>query len=138
MATTIQTVAGVGQFDGTAGAGLFSFAQWDAVPRTTRVVVTLASYAAVTGGNPGDLLEFYFRRPGGAATERALLLRADGTEIAGPAGDGDVTICGRVVPRDPGDSGQHWELVAFTTGKTVTASVCVDVVLEPFPDAVAP
>lgn len=135
MAAATQTRTAANQFSGTvAGQGLFSFSTFDAIPRTTRVVVSLASYAAAAGGVPATEVEFWFRRAGGVVpTERVLLGRFDQLQIEDPSdGSGDVTICGKVVPRDA--DGSHWELQVITTGKTVTATATVDTLLQPFPD----
>ena len=123
------------QFDGSPGRGLFSFAAYNKLPRTTRVQISRISYATdgAPGANPGDI-DFYLTRPGGDPLERMLIGRFTQAEITGPNNDGDVTICGVIVPRDPGDQGQHWQLQAFSTGRDVSGAVCVDVFLQPLPD----
>lgn len=126
------------QFDGTASAGLFSFSSFDVAPRTTRVTLTALSYHTEAGGTPGDIT-FFAVRPG-TPFERILLGRALSADITGPGTEGNVTFCGKVLPRDPppggfgGSNGAHWEVQAFTEGKDVTGVVCVDFVLQPFPD----
>jgi hypothetical protein len=127
---------GADQFNGTAAAGLFLFSSFDVIPRTTRVVLTALSYhTGSNGGAPGDIT-FFAVRPA-VTFQRILLGRALSAEIIGPSTEGNVTFCGKVLPRDPpggGSNGAHWEVQAFTQGKNVTAVVCVDFVLEPFPD----
>lgn len=130
MPTLFQTVAGVGQFTGLAGAGLFEFSFLDNIPRTSRVVLHIVAYHAEAGGNPGTLFEALYVRPAGAPTQQILLGRTLAAQILGPAGDGDVRYCGTVVPRDR--SGQNWELVCRSTGKTVDATVSVDYTIESY------
>jgi hypothetical protein len=135
MPTIIQTVAGAAQFTGLAGAGLFSFSKFDALPSTSRVSVDRCAYHGDTGGNAGNRVDFYFVRPGGTPTEVVLLGRGLSPAITGPSGDADFTICAGLVPRDR--NGDHWQLVAISSGKTVTASVVVDYLPLPYPSSSA-
>ena len=128
----IQTLAGAAQFDGlTNSTGLFVFSNFDNQPKSTRVVLTAISYATATVIAPGDIA-FFLQLPGGAATERILLGRGLQADITGPAGDGDFSVCGKVVPRN--NDGTNWTLHAVTTNKNANASVVVDFILQPFPD----
>lgn len=136
-ATCQLTDAGT-QFDGTAGQGLYTFGDYRRLPRTTRIVLTLVSYHTADGGTPGDIT-FFVVRPGGNVLHRALLGRATAAQMTGPGTAGNVTFCGKVLPRDPegpdpGNSGDFWDVIAISEGKDVAASVCLDFVLEPFPD----
>lgn len=135
MPTVIQTVAGAGQFTGLAGAGLFTFATLDRIPRTTRVVLSEVAIHAAIGAPPLTRVDFYLVRPAGPATARILLGRGLAPAIVGPDGDADYRVCGVPLPRDPGNNGPHWELVVTTVGKTVTATVSVDWVLVPYVDS---
>lgn len=128
---TTVTVAGAAQFTGAAGLGLFSFAAFDALPRSTRLSITTAAYATAVGAS-GDVT-MMLQRQGGAATERALLLRALQADITGPDGDADVRTCGVTVPRD--SDGRHWDLIVTTAGKAVTGTVSLDFLVCPHPDA---
>ncbi len=131
----IQTLAGGAQFDGlTNSTGLFSFTNFSMQPKTTRIVLTSISYATAAVIVPGDIA-FFLRKPGGLATERVLLGRGLQANILGPAGDGDFSVCGKVVPRDV--NGTNWTLHAVTTNKNADASVVVDFILQPFPDTSA-
>ena len=138
MPITCQKRDGGDQFDGTTDAGLFDFSQYDRIPRTTRVTLTCLSYHTDEGGTPGDIT-FFAVRPSDP-DERVLLGRAVNNEIIGPSDEGNVTFCGKVLPRDPapggigGQNGPHWQVQAFTEGKDVDGWVCVDFVLQPFPD----
>lgn len=101
-------------------------------------MLTSLSYHTEPGGVPGDVT-FFAVRPG-TPFERILLGRALSVDILGPGTEGNVTFCGKVLPRDPppgglgSGHGAHWEVQASTEGKTITAVVCVDFVLQPFPD----
>lgn len=140
MPTRCDTVAGAGQFLGTAGSGRFDFAFLDGIPRTSRVVLSLLSYSSEDGGDSGSVT-FFAVRPAGLLTERVLLGQGNEAEIIGPVGtQGNVKFCGVVLPRDPpsasgaGNNGDQWRVVATTEGKTATGTVCVDYVIQPFPD----
>lgn len=140
MPTLRLTIAGAAQFTGLPGAGLFSFFPFNALPRTTRIQIMNISYAADPGGNPGTLFEAFVVRPDIVPTERMIIGRATTTQIVGPAGDGDVRFCGIALPRDDPDPfpflglGQFWNIVVRSAGKDVTATVCVDYVVVPYPD----
>lgn len=137
MSVECQLADGATQFDGTVDKGLWNFdADFRDLPRTTRVVLTALSYHTDTGGNPGDI-SFFAVRPGGSSLERILLGRATQAQITGPGDEGNVTFCGKVLPREPvvgSLANQFWNVVAISEGKDVDASACVDYVLEPFPD----
>jgi hypothetical protein len=135
MPTITQTIAGAAQFTGLSGAGLFSFAGFNGLPATSRVILHTAAYHAAAGGNPGTEVAFYFVSPGGLTTERILLGRALAASILGPAGDGDVRFCGIPVPRSR--AGTNWHLVATSAGKTVDATVSVDYTVQHFTEVIA-
>lgn len=122
---TTQTVAAAGQFTGGVGAGLFAFAS-DGIPATHRVVVHRVAYSTAVGaaGN----IKIVFRRPGGAATDEALIGEEIEANLTGWDGAGAVSYCGGVVPRD--GSGAFWEVVAVTSGKAVDGTVVVDWSIE--------
>ena len=132
-----QTLAGAAQFDGLTNAtGLFTFARYQRIPRTSRVVLTVLSYVEDT---PGPALttdvQFWAVRPVGAPTERISL--GDGVSASGllnSLGNARMKTCGIVLPRDPGDDGTHWIVQAITQNKTQDASVCVDFVVRPYSD----
>lgn len=138
MPTLTQTVAGAAQFDGlTASTGLFSFAEFDLLPSTSRIVVNRISYHSATpggGGSGGTSVSAHYvnNSPGALPTEQILLGRGTDPSITGPDGTVDYGICGGEVPRKPGlpspgsTAADHWELRIVSTGKTVTASVAVD------------
>lgn len=136
-ATCQITDAGT-QFDGAPGQGLYTFGDYRTLPRTTRIVLTLLSYSTAEGGTPGAIT-FFAVRVTGAPLERVLLGRATAAQMTGPGTAGNVTFCGKVLPRDPegpdpGNQGAFWNVIALSEGKDVAASVCLDFVLEPFPD----
>lgn len=134
MPVTCQLTDAATQFDGTAGQGLYLFSNLRNVPRTTRIVLTALSYHTATGGNPGDIT-FFAVRTGGDPLERMLLGRATAAQMTGPGDEGNVTFCGKVLPRDPPQRNDtFWDVIAISEGKDVAASVCLDFVLEPFPD----
>lgn len=101
------------------------------------MVLTILSYHTAAGGTPGSVA-FFAVRPGGNPTEQILLGRGVSPDIVGPGDEGNVTFCGKVLPRDrppaPALEGAQWEVRVFTEDKDVDATVCVDWVLEPFPD----
>lgn len=133
MPINCQTRAGGDQFTGAAGQGLWDFSTQNFLPRTTRVVLSVLSYHAAAGGAVGQIA-FYAVRPGGAPTERMLLGRATAAQMTGPSTEGNLTLCGKVLPREPGDGGAFWFVQAIGSGKDVDATACVDWVLSPFPD----
>lgn len=145
MPTITQTVAGAAQFDGlTAATGLFSFAEFNLLPFTTRVVINRISYHSATpgmGGSGGTQVDFKFVDPDGVPTSVILLGRGLDPAITGPDGSADYGVCGGVVPRRPGNpspgssDGDHWHLVVTSAGKTVTATVAVDYSVIPVPSA---
>lgn len=135
MPVECQTVAGAAQFTGAAAAGLWVFTRFNSVPRSTRIVVTSASYTCDAGaGNPGTEIAFYVVRPGGVATERMLLGRGTTATFLSPAGNAEVRLCGIVLPREPGESGQHWEIQAVGEGKDQDGTCCVDYLICPYPE----
>ena len=132
MPVEVQLRAAALQFDGTAGAGLFTFTRLDAMPRTTRVVV---HSAAVAIDGTVTTARIFYRRPGGAPEERILIGAGNTTTMIDPVDPtpgADLSVCGRVVPRD--ESGVHWELVVITTGKVGDGAAIVDWSLQPYPD----
>jgi len=132
VALLVQTVAGAGQFDGTAGAGLFV---WPiaALNRTTRVRIHWISIHIDGDAAPVARIDVVFRNPSTAVP--MLLGRGLAAAVVGPvpAVDGAdfVLPCG-IVPRL--NTGEHFELQVFTVAKTVAGSVTVDYSLEPWPD----
>lgn len=132
MPVDCQTRAGAAQFTGAAGAGQWTFTSYDALPRTTRVVLSVLGYHAAAGGSVGDIA-FYAVRPGGAATERVLLGRATAAQMTGPGTEGNATFCGKILPREPG-GGVFWQVIAVGSGKDVDASACLDFLVQPYPD----
>ncbi len=135
MPTITQTVAGAAQFTGLAGAGLFSFAQFDLLPSTSRVQLDRCAYHGATGGNAGSRVDFKFVRPGGLPTDVILLGRGVAPSITGPDSDADFSACGGLVPRDR--NGVHWDLVVTSSGKTVAATVTIDYLPLPYPSSSA-
>lgn len=124
------------QFDGTAGKGLWVFTSFRNLPRTTRIVLTALSYHTAAAGTPGNIT-FFAVRAGGDPLERLILGRALSADIVGPGTEGNVTFCGRVLPRQPPsaiDGNEFWQVIAISENRDVAASVCLDFVLEPFPD----
>ena len=139
MPTETQTVAAGENFDGTAGKGLWQWADLDSIPRTTRVVLTCESLAtgSPAGEDPPPPLSqaswFFRRRVLIDPQNRIILDRADASAMVDPESNlADRTICGRVVPRDL--NGEHWELVLFTKDGEAAMSAHVDYVVQPFPD----
>lgn len=123
----LQSVAGAAQFTGLAGAGLFSFAAFANIPLDSRIVVSRASYHALA--NPGTQAQWFFVEPTATPiTARILLGRALTATLVGPDGDGDLVVCPGEVPRRA--SGQPWDLVLTTSGKTGdgTATVCFSLI----------
>ena len=139
MPTETQSVVAGANFDGTAGKGLWQWADLDNVPRTTRVVLTCESLATAGAGGedpPPPLSQaswFFRRRVFINPLNRIILDRADASVMVDPETNlADRTICGRVVPRD--ENGQHWELVLFTLDGEADMAAHVDWVVQPFPD----
>lgn len=138
MPTLTQTVAGAAQFDGnTATTGLFSFAEFDLLPNTTRIVVNRIAYHSAVpggGGSGGTSVTALYQNlsPGAQPTEIILLGRGLAPSITSPDGSADYGICGGEVPRKPGmpspgsTAADHWTLRVISAGKTVSATVSVD------------
>ena len=127
-----QTVAGAGQFTGTAGAGLFAFSdQNNLAPLSSRIVLTSIAYATDVGV-PGDI-KFFIRPVAAAASVRMLLGSALSADITDLDGAGDFKINGVVLPRTDGTFA-HWVLIAQTVEKAVTGTVSIDYVIQNFPD----
>ncbi len=132
MPVVTQSVAGAGQFTGLAGAGLFVFVQFDAMPRTTRVAV---HSAAVAIDGMVTTARIFYRRPAANPEDRILLASGNTASMidpADPAFGADLSVCGRVVPREL--DGSHWELVVVTTGKDGDGTATIDFTLQPYPD----
>lgn len=137
MPVECETITGSDQFTGVAGAGLFDFDQYTRIPRTTRVVLTSIAYTELRQGD--DLttnVTVHAVRPGGLPTERMILGRglASETLLDPITGNAELRLCGIVLPREPGDNGQFWQIEVVTVDKTETGSACVDHILSPYPD----
>lgn len=147
MPTITQTVAGAAQFDGlTPATGLFSFADFDLSPFTTRIQINRIAYHADVpgmGGSSGTAVTFYFQdaTPGAEPTAIILVGRGTAPTITGPSGDADFAVCGGPVPRRPGlpspgtTDGDHWVLRCVSAGKTVDATISVDYTVVPLPSS---
>jgi len=142
--TLCQTVAdGDGEFDGTAGRGLFDFSFLNGIPRTTRVVLTSLAYSSgdLSGSTAGSV-SIVAQKPGGTLSERILLGSAIPASTLDPTlRTENVKFCGVVLPRDPPDvggfgspNGAHWIVEGYTRDKEAEGTICIDYVLEPFPD----
>lgn len=131
-----QTLAGVAQFTGLAAAGLFTFSEYNRIPRTSRVVLTILSYTEIPAGPALTTnVQFWAFRPGGTPTEKVALGDATAAgDLLDANGEARLRLCGIPLPREPGDAGAFWEVRAFTQNKSDDATVCVDFVLSPFPD----
>ena len=118
MIVSRQTVAGAAQFTGAVGAGLLTWiTDYGFLTKSRNITAGILGYSYDSTGaaHTGTLV---LRRPGGAATERAIL--ENRTNIT------DFTqICsgeGLIVPREPT---QVWELAFVTVGKANTATLTV-------------
>lgn len=138
MPTEILTLAGVTQFTGLAGAGLFDFStRFSDLPRSTRIVINAVTYTEVQSG---PALTTTFRaqltRPLGATTEYAIIgngLASDGL-LSPINANAELRLCGLLLFRDPDDAGPFWDLQVFTVDKSEDATVAVDYVICPFPE----
>jgi hypothetical protein len=78
----------------------------------------------------------------GVPTQRILLGYVMPAAALGPTPEtGNVTFCGRVLPRnDPipsavsPEQGPHWRVQCFSVDKLAAATVCVDYVIQTFPN----
>lgn len=132
MATLTQKVDGGAQFDGLASTGLFSFAKYDNLKETERLVISRIAYHAIAGGTPGSEVYFMWTNPldlnGFILAGRSL-----NADIQAPDSSGDYVVCGGVVPRNFG--GVHWLLRCYTVAKDVDATMTIDYQPSPFPHA---
>lgn len=135
---TQNTAAGV-DFDGTAGAGLFSFAKLDRMPASSRVV--LASVGLRVQADPGgaplplDSVEVLLVPQNGAAGAIRLLLdRSTGAELTDTDDKtADLFVaCNLTLPRQV--DGQNWDVRFFTDGKLGNGWAIVDWLATPKPD----
>ena len=146
MPASCQTLVDAVQFDGlTVGTGRFDFEDLNGIPRSTRVVITSIGYTTdspLSGGSPGDVIVYAVRDTLSppVQSERIILGTAEAGDMITLDARGAAKFCGIVLPRDPpagsggGDNGRNWRIEVLTDGKEETASVCVDYVLQPFPD----
>ena len=95
-------------------------------PKTPIVVV-------LVGGASGDVTLYLRSTDPSAPTQRVLLGRGVQATMTAPDGRADFSVCGKILPRD--NDGTQWFLEVVTVNKAVNASVVVDVLLQPFPDA---
>jgi len=135
-----------GEFDVTSGRGLFDFSAFDNLPRTSRIVLVSVSYSeriAFAGPTPGGffvyLIPFQGAIPTPPETQRILLGNVTPADALGPAAENlaNVTFCGRPLPRsDPssGREGRQWLVQCFSPEKSGEATVCVDYLIQPYPD----
>lgn len=138
MPVILQKLAGAeaaDQFDGlTSSTGLFSFAFLNRIPRTSRVRLLTLWYHAEAGANVADYIEFRFVQPGQTDLERGMIGTSEPENNKNPDDTADVRHCGIDVPRNPGDNGEHWDIVVKTTGKDADALVGLDWVIVEYPD----
>jgi hypothetical protein len=136
MAVEVLTIAGAGQFTGLAGAGLFTFTRYNKIPRTTRVGPITLGYTEIVDDPITTNIRVFAVRPGGVPTAKVLLgsgLFANGL-LDLVDGNAYLKLCGLILPREPGNNGQHWSIQVVSDGKANTGSFTLDHVMCPGPD----
>lgn len=133
MPMIFQTLAGAVDFAGGVGSGLFTFDQFQNIPRTSRIALATLGYKSEVGDATTEV-SFYATFVGAAPSERILLARGVAPTIVAPDTSVEVTFCGRVLPRTHASTGEQWRILAFTTGKSVTGTMFVDYIVTPFPN----
>lgn len=140
-ATLVQTVSGASQFTGLTAAGLFLFSGFDALPRTTGVLIHTLSYQEHTIGPALTTnVQFWAFKPGGAPTERVTLGDATAAgALIDVNGEARLKLCGHVLERNPGkhdpadlDKAKFWQVRVFTQNKTIDATVTLTYTLCDF------
>jgi hypothetical protein len=150
MPTITRDLAPGQQWPGGGLEGLVSFADRDALPRTTRVAIhRIALFAAIPGGGgnafgAGGSATIELREDpangGNAARHRMILIDAiEGTATDPNRADGSASIvlCGVIVPRFLRLGFlEHFQLLITTLGLAAAtpSSLMVDFDLEPWPD----
>lgn len=145
-ATLTQIVVGAAQFTGNTDAdGLFSFAQFNALPRTTGIIIHSLSYVEIDSGPALTTnVQFWSRKnPGGAPVLKVPL--GDGTAAGGLLdinGVARLKLCGHVLERNPGQhqsiallNGGFWQIQVITQNKQDTAAATLTYDLCDFPES---
>lgn len=136
MAVEVLTLAGATEFNGTAGQGLFTFTRYNRIARTTRVSILTIAYTEIVDAPITTNIRVFASRPGGAPTERILLgagLYEHG--LLDPVnGNAYLKLCGIILPREPKNFGEHWQIEVLSDGKQNDGSLTIDHVMCPAPD----
>lgn len=119
MIVSRQTVAGAAQFTGAVGAGLLTWiTDYGFLAQSRNVTAGILGYAYDGTGGAAHTGTLVLRRPGGAATERAVLENRTNIVTFTQICSGE----GLIVPREPA---QVWELAFVTVGKAADATLTV-------------
>ena len=136
MPVITSTLPGANQFSPVPGIGLFEFTQFNRVARTTRISILTLGYTELVDDPITTNLRVFAVRPGGAPTERVILgqgLYQHG--LLDPVdGNAYAKFCGLILPREPGNGGQHWSIEVVSSGKANTGTFTLDYVICPNPD----
>ncbi len=144
MAIQVLTLAGAAQFGAFAGTGLFSLADFNGIPRTTRLVgrFTYTEIPVAPFPLPVTTNIWFFAQRVVAPPVVFLLGRGQFQHglIDQVDGNGYLKLCFDAIPREPADAppgggrGDFWNLFAFSEGKQNDGTVTLDLDTCPSPD----
>lgn len=129
-------VLGATQFNPST-SGLFEFAPFSGLYRSTGIVIGLVGYFEGTTGPPLTTdVEVWAQLAGGDPEDRVPI----GSALSSVGllnlitGNADMRLCGIELPREPGDDGQFWDVLVATKNKTQNAVVTVQYRITPGPE----
>lgn len=126
------------QFDpALSTSGLWDFAKYSNIPRSTGISIGIIGYHEPKGGvAPTVDINVFVRLTGGSAEHIVLIGTAQSSEnLINPiTGDADMRLCGFELPREKGLGGQFWDVFLVTTDKLETAVATVQYRFTPGPE----
>lgn len=135
MAVQTLTLGLATNFALVAGQGFFSMQEFNALPRTTRLLVKFCYYE-LNDFPTATNIWFWAIKPGGTATERCLIGRGQYEHgLLDPVtNQALLKLCPDCVPRNQGNKGAFWDVGVFSTGKVNVGTVTMDTIVCPNPD----
>lgn len=134
-----QTLGGAVQFSGSPGNGLWTFNQYDNLPRTTGIRINTMSYCEELNGGPPITTEiaFFAFLLGSLSTTTMLWARDDAKtgDLLNPLTDNAArTFPGFRLPREAGKGGKFWSILLLSKDKSEPASGSISWYLVPAED----